>query len=348
MSKLHVDIVRTLPGFELNVHFDADENMLALLGASGSGKSMTLRCIAGIERPTEGVITLNDRVLFDSAAKINLPPQQRNVGYLFQSYALFSHMTVEQNIAVGLGKLPRSEKGAVIDEQVRLFQLSDLRHRYPKQLSGGQQQRVALARVMAYKPDVLMLDEPFSALDSYLRWQLEPQMLDILSQYDGVALYVSHNRDEAYRLCKSIAVMEGGRIVTKGEKKDVFKSPKTRAAAMITGCKNISAAKKTGKYSLYAVDWDMELTSSLPIPDDLSAVGVRAHDIHPSTHGEVNALALGNAQTSEAPFSVSVIIPTRRESLRWEIDRSLWEAQMRGSLPQVIAIDQDKLLFLTD
>lgn len=156
----------------------------------------------GSRRPDEGRIVLNDRVLFDSEKKINLTPQKRNVGYLFQNYALFPNMTVEANIAAGL-KCPEREKQEIVREMIRLFKMEGLEKRYPSQLSGGQQQRTALARILAYEPDVIMLDEPFSALDFYLKEQLQLQVKEVLKNYSGDALLVTHSRDEVYRFCET-------------------------------------------------------------------------------------------------------------------------------------------------
>ena len=156
--------------FLLDVDFCMDGGVFAILGASGCGKSMTLKCIAGIERPDEGRIVLNDRVLFDSKKKINLPPQKRKVGYMFQDYALFPTMNVVQNIQAGMGRKPDPKK---VREYITGFQLGGLEHHMPDQLSGGQKQRVAMARMLAAEPEVLLLDEPFAALDSYLKWKLE-------------------------------------------------------------------------------------------------------------------------------------------------------------------------------
>ena len=188
---LLVDIKKKLKGFSLDVSFSIDGEYLGILGPSGSGKSMTLKCIAGVETPDEGCIVLNERVLFDSEKKINLKPQDRNIGYLFQDYALFPHMTVEENIGMGL-RLPRKEKEQKVEEMINFFRLHGLKSKYPSQISGGQQQRVALARCIVYKPDVLMLDEPFSALDSHLKDQIQIEMLELLKLYEGEVLMVSH------------------------------------------------------------------------------------------------------------------------------------------------------------
>ena len=177
---LEVNIKKRLGGFTLDVAFSAGDGVLALLGASGCGKSMTLRCIAGIERPDEGRIVLGDRVLFDSAQKINLPPQKRRVGLLFQNYALFPTMTVEQKIAASLSKKDRGQ----VAEYIRRFRLEGLERRLPDQLSGGQQQRTALARILVSRPELLMLEQPFSALDEDLRDELQMQMNKLLHTFD--------------------------------------------------------------------------------------------------------------------------------------------------------------------
>ena len=179
-----VDIKKNFGEFQLDVKLEANNETVALLGPSSCGKSITLKCIAGIEKPDSGIIVVNNRVLFDSSKKINLSPQKRNTGYLFQQYASFPHMTVEENIAVGI-QLPKKEKGAIIQEKIDAFFLTGLEKRYPGQLSGGQQQRVALARIFAAQPEILMLDEPFSALDSHLKWQLEQELMNVLDHYRG-------------------------------------------------------------------------------------------------------------------------------------------------------------------
>ena len=192
---LTVDIKKKLDNFILDVQFETDREILALLGASGCGKSMTLKCIAGIAKPDEGRIVLNGRVLFDSDKGINLSPQKRRVGYLFQQYALFPNMTVEKNIAAGCMEKNRERKKALVSEKIEKMHLSGLEHKYPSQLSGGQQQRVALARILINDPELLLLDEPFSALDSFLKWQLEMELSDDLKEFGRGALFVSHSKD---------------------------------------------------------------------------------------------------------------------------------------------------------
>ncbi|WP_249175116.1 sulfate/molybdate ABC transporter ATP-binding protein, partial [Clostridium tyrobutyricum] len=207
---LYVDIEKKFPEFNLKVKFESKDGVLGLLGASGSGKSMTLKCIAGLETPDRGKIVLNEKIFYDSGKNINIPIKKRKVGFLFQDYALFPNMTVNQNIGFALDNISKSEKGEIVREKINMMNLTGLSERFPSQLSGGQQQRVAIARALAINPEILLLDEPFSALDSHLRSKMEKEIVGILSTYSGSAVFVSHNRDEIYRICKNIAVIDNG------------------------------------------------------------------------------------------------------------------------------------------
>ncbi|MGI5912422.1 MAG: sulfate/molybdate ABC transporter ATP-binding protein [Syntrophomonadaceae bacterium] len=274
---LAVDIKKKLKGFSLDIAFKTDGNYLGILGASGSGKSMTLKCISGIETPDEGHIVLNGKVLFDSKKNINLKPQDRNIGYLFQNYALFPHMTVEENIGIGL-TLSKKEKEQKIKEIIESFHLQGLEKKYPGQISGGQQQRVALARCIVYKPDILMLDEPFSALDSHLKEQLQNGVLELLKLYDGQVIMVSHSRDEIYRFCKELIIIDKGMSVLFGNTKEIFKQPKLHSAARLTGCKNISKCEVLSSHCVHAVDWNVTLEIEKMLSEKIKYIGIRAHD----------------------------------------------------------------------
>ena len=233
---LLVEIEKQLGNFHLNVRFQAETETLALLGASGCGKSMTLKCIAGIMTPDRGRIVLNGRVLFDSEARIDLPPQQRRVGYLFQNYALFPTMTVEKNILCGIRSGSKAEKAAALSATLHRFRLEGLEKRYPAQLSGGQQQRVALARILCSQPEVILLDEPFSALDSYLKWDLELKLSDFLENFSGPILWVSHDRGEVFRNCKRVCILDQGASQGTFTLRQLFHEPETEAAARLSGC----------------------------------------------------------------------------------------------------------------
>lgn len=209
---LEVQIYKKLAEFDLDISFQVDDNILGLMGASGSGKSMTLKCIAGIETPDQGRIVLNGRVLFDSEKKINVPIQKRNVGYMFQSYALFPNMNVYENISVGLRTRKVKDVDIVVQKVMQQFRIFELASRYPKQLSGGQRQRVALARLMAYEPDVLLLDEPFSALDEDLKKDLLQELKSEL-QISKPVIFVSHDKEEVNYLCDLKYKIKQGEII---------------------------------------------------------------------------------------------------------------------------------------
>ena len=241
---LYVDIEKRLGAFHLQSKFEAEDETLALLGASGCGKSMTLKCIAGIVTPDRGRIVLNGRVLFDSEKKIDLTPQQRRVGYLFQQYALFPNMTVEQNILCGIREGTKAEKRALLSEKIRMFRLEGLEKKHPAQLSGGQQQRVALARILCSEPQAILLDEPFSALDSYLKWSLELELSDLLADFHGPILWVSHDLGECCRNCKKVCVMENGVSSPVTDMETLVRHPATQSAARLTGCRNFLPARR--------------------------------------------------------------------------------------------------------
>ena len=273
--KLEVDIKKHLRDFDLDINFSMQDEIFALLGASGCGKSMTLKCIAGIETPDSGKIILNGRTLFDSDKKIDLPPQMRRVGYLFQNYALFPNMTVAENIlfaAVG-------DKKSKLRENLERFELIGLENSYPHELSGGQQQRVAFARILTSHAEILLLDEPFSALDSFLKWRLELELEKVFESYGGSAILISHDPNESFRLSDKIAVMDRGRISEMNSKQEIFKNPRTAASAILTGCKNISAAKKISENQIFAEDWKITFTLNKKIPDDLKFIGIRSDSL---------------------------------------------------------------------
>lgn len=204
---LSVDIEKKVGAFHLRCAFEAENETMALLGASGCGKSMTLRCIAGILRPDRGKIVLNGRTLFDSEKHIDLPPQERRVGYLFQQYALFPHMTVEKNILAGTREGTRTERRDAVQKIMRTLGLEELAKRFPGQLSGGQQQRAALARILVGKPELLLLDEPFSALDYQTRLAVSGDIAQIIRREHKTALLVTHDISEAISLSDRIVVL---------------------------------------------------------------------------------------------------------------------------------------------
>ena len=322
---LEVHIEKKLNGFTLRSDFAAGNTATAILGASGCGKSMTLRCIAGIVKPDKGRIVLDGRVLFDSEQHIDLPPQQRGAGLLFQNYALFPNMTVEQNILCGLKtEKDRAARQARCAELLQAMRLEPLAKRYPAQLSGGQQQRTALARILAGRPRILMLDEPFSALDSYLRESVESEVGSLLAGFDGTALLVTHNRDEAYRLCPEMVVLDSGQVLRSGHTRDVFADPRSITAARLTGCKNILPCTRLDAHAVRLTGWDVPLQLALPVPEGCTAVGIRAHDFVPCDAGALNALPVAALSSSENPFDWNLICtaPDGTARLWWKVSKS--------------------------
>ena len=277
---IKVDIKRKLGEFSLDIHFQTESKRIGILGASGCGKSMTLKSIAGIETPDFGMIQIDDKVLFDSANKVDLKPQKRNVGYMFQNYALFPAMTVAQNVGAGLSG-DKKKKQEQVEKMIRHFHLEGLEKRLPRELSGGQQQRVALARIMAYEPSVILLDEPFSALDVFLKDRLQQEMMELLSDYDGTVILVSHSRDEIYRFSEELLVIDDGKQICYGDTKEIFDHPKKVEAARLTGCKNIVPAERLDAHYVRIPDWGTCLHLKQMIDVDITHIGLRAHEFIP-------------------------------------------------------------------
>lgn len=345
---ISVDIEKRLGNFHLNIAFEAGDETLALLGASGCGKSITLKCIAGIETPDRGRIVLDGVVLFDSEKGVNLPPQERHVGLMFQNYALFPNMTVLQNIAAGVKREKNKEKRqSSIERVIDSFGLKELVSHFPHQLSGGQQQRVALARMLVSDPRILLMDEPFSALDSHLRFRLEQEIRSVIKTFGKSVILVSHDRDEVFRMADSIAVMNNGNMEAFGEKHEVFLSPKTKISAILTGCKNISICRPLSENKVYAVEWGMELH----VAGDISAaeyIGIRMHDIKYGS-GE-NTVECQVVEEIENPFSYTIMMrPIGKDMavpVGWEIDKITWNSIRSKKL--TVCFPPEHLILLKD
>lgn len=218
---------------------------LVLLGASGCGKTSAMRCIAGLEQPTTGSILINGIAVFDSERGINVKPHKRNVGMVFQSYAIWPHKTVFQNVAFSLQmkKLPRDQIRRSVDEALSLVAMSEMADRGASLLSGGQMQRVALARSIVMEPAVLLLDEPLSNLDARLRDRLRVELRQIQQRLQMTWVYVTHDQDEAFTLADQVGVMEGGRIVQSGSPHYIYNRPDSASIAEFVGVDNVLACK---------------------------------------------------------------------------------------------------------
>lgn len=353
---LTVRIQKKLNHYCLDVNFTVNHTPLGLLGSSGSGKSLTLRCIAGIDTPDFGSIILNNRVLYDSSRGIDVPSRDRRVGFVFQNYALFPHLTVGQNIAYGLKAYSKAERLRRVAQQLDQVKLSGLGDRYPHQLSGGQQQRVALARALAPEPDLLLLDEPFSALDVHLRSQLETQLSQTLSQYPGLTVFVSHNLEEAYRLCPRLAVLSQGTLMAWGDKQSIFDNPGTLTVAQLTGCKNYSRLERLSTHKIRALDWNCTLKTQASVLPTHSHVGIRAHHIAFLRGLETpNSFPAWLAGSSETPHRQTLYLKlgeppadSQDYQLRAEVFKETWQQLKSRPFPWCVGFSPSRLLLLEE
>ena len=237
---LKIDIEKRLSAFTLRVQMEIGEEILVLFGPSGAGKTQTLNAIAGLVTPDSGEITLGDAVFFrktgaaaDNGNVVNLPARQRRVGYVFQQYALFPHLTALENVAFALWRQPHARERA--QELLARMHLSEFGGRFPDELSGGQQQRVAIARAMAMDPRVLLMDEPFSALDGARRKQLHEDLVALQKEANLIVVYVTHNLVDAFAVGHRLAIVNEGRIEQIGSPEDVYRHPANPAVAEVLG-----------------------------------------------------------------------------------------------------------------
>ncbi|MGN1362501.1 MAG: sulfate/molybdate ABC transporter ATP-binding protein [Methanobrevibacter sp.] len=340
---LKVDIQKKLKEFDLEVDFELRRGCLGILGPSGGGKSMTLKSIAGIVDPDNGFISLTtdeETIYYDSSKKINLKPQKRNVGYLFQNYALFPNMTVEENVSVGLSE---NQDKNIVSDMIKRFHLEGLEKRYPRQLSGGQQQRVALARIMAYGPDVILLDEPFSAMDTVLKEKLRIQLINLLNNFDGLSILVTHDRDEAFQFCDELLVLDKGKVIAKGPTHEIFENPKKVEVAKLTGLKNISKIEVIDDYHLNALDWNVKFEVSEKITSNITHIGIRAHDFYPSKKDDINTFETLNSSIVERPFEWEI---TLSNGIWWKVDKQIYEHEL--DIPKYLKVDPKNIVLLEE
>jgi ABC-type sulfate/molybdate transport systems ATPase subunit len=230
-------------GFELDVSFDAASGVTVLYGASGSGKTLTLDAIAGFVAPDSGRILLDERILFDGEARVNLPPRARSCGYVFQNYALFPHMTLRKNLAFAAHRIPRLERHRRITESLERFGLTELAGRYPREMSGGQKQRCSIARALIAQPRILLLDEPGRGLDFSLRESLRDAVREIARSLKTPMILVTHDLEECLSLADSVLIYDNGRIVRRGAPLDLIRNPGSAATARLLGGFNLFEAE---------------------------------------------------------------------------------------------------------
>lgn len=310
---LSVSIKKHFPAFTLDVNIEAGNETLGWLGESGCGKSLTMRCIAGIETPDEGKIVVNGKTFFEREAgkrpTVNLSPQERKTALLFQNYMLFPNLTVAENVAAGIDrKLPKKERETQVNAELKRFGLDGFDKRYPSQLSGGQQQRVALARMLAAKPDILMLDEPFSALDAHLKGVLEQNLAGLFETFHGTILYVSHDIDEALRFCDRIAVIEKGHVMEVSTGNSLVNNPQSAASIKLSGCKNATPARRINDHRVFLPAWGIEVETDKPVQENLTCIGVRAFFLEQAKEPGRNTYRVRVVRTSDSRFDRSALL----------------------------------------
>ena len=287
MTQLDIDIVFKRKQFELELQLSlAESGITALLGSSGSGKSTVLRVIAGLEKPEQGTIQRGQRTWFDAAKKVFLPPQQRRIGMVFQDYALFEHLTVAENVGYGLAKEGREHH---VNYWLQHLHIAEYADRYPANLSGGQRQRVALARAMAPEPDLLLLDEPFSAVDVSLRQQLRYQLKDLVKDVNRPVLIVSHHLEDARYLADNVGIMAEGHLLQFGKTAEVFANPVCYSVAKILGWENFLPIKEISNCTVQG-NWGRLLLEHEPGPDS-AWLSIRPEHVRIATQGQSSVKA---------------------------------------------------------
>ena len=354
---LEVNIQKQLPEFLLDIEFSINQEQtpLGILGASGAGKSTLLRCIAGLETPDRGIIVLNGRILFDSTQGINLKPQERAVGLLFQDYALFPHLSVAANIAFGMSakKLPSIVKQEV-NQQLRQIDLPEMSNAMTPQLSGGEQQRVALARVLASYPDLTLLDEPFSALDTNLKRRLLKLLQTRINHYDGLTMYVTHDLEQAYQLCPQLLMIERGRLIAFNSREDIVHHPPNLRAAQLADYKNFSLGNKISSQTIQAQDWQCNLQCDRLIPDQLSHIAIHAKEIvMVESNVGINVFKVWLAHHVEFPSQVILYLKLHSSAqnaedyhLAVEVNHHQWHKLVGQTFPWYIQLPSSKIVLL--
>ena len=291
------------------------------MGPSGSGKTMTLRCIAGLVRPDSGHVAAGSRILFDSVRGINLAPQARRIGFVFQDYALFPHMTVSGNVAYGLRGLLHMDRDAKVASLLDMMKIGALADRYPGQISSGQQQRVALARALATDPELLLLDEPFSALDAVTRTELEAEMIAVRGSFRGSIVFVTHDFAQAYRLGSRIAVYNSGKVEHCGQRDRLIEAPASPTVAALVGYRTLTAGhiiSRTGSDVLVSVpSWGCDVRVSMPgdrmLPTQRVVIGTRPEDVRLAEEPGENVVAVSLRRVIEEPGSFDCLFACAAE-----------------------------------
>ena len=363
----------------LNISIGSGE-MVALMGASGCGKTTLINLICGIDKADSGSIMIDHEEITKMRRSKMAVFRRNNIGLIFQDFNLLESLNVKDNILLPLILENRIEDSEEKLKQIaEVLSIADIMGKSVTDISGGQKQRVAMVRMIASEPDILLLDEPFSALDSYLKWELEQEMRDMLAEVQKPVLFVSHNRDEVYRLCSMVSCIDHGKMEVIEKTKEFFHNPKTKTAAVLSGCKNISAAEIVDNNHIKALGWGITLCVS-EIPEETKAVGIRAHSFYPVNAEQIpgkesaanesrvsviqegtglkkyrnpvqeeNIFKIEESRIIEDPFEWNISFRPSKESgwLQWKIAKTEQE-DSPGPIPPALAVHAKDILLLKD
>ena len=341
--------VEVLKGISLRV--EAGE-MVAIVGASGSGKSTLMNILGCLDKPTSGTYRVagTDVSTLDGDALAKL--RREHFGFIFQRYHLLSHLSAAQNVEVpavyaGVERKKRLARAQALLTRLGLAERVDYQ---PSQLSGGQQQRVALARMMIGEPEVILLDEPFSALDGYLKDILQRDMQNFLKDYKGDMIMVTHSRDEAYKFCSQLTLLNNGKDILTGETRDIFENPQYLEAARLTGCKNFSAVQKMGSHEVYALDWELMLRSEQEVTEDITHVGIRGHWMRPATKAGENTMEVQVEEYIENTFEHQYLFRNKGAAesgtLWWMCQKKNFQETAKDNIPKYLYFPPEHVMLL--
>lgn len=325
---------------------------VAIVGQSGSGKSTCMNIIGCLDVPTSGTYLLDGRDVGQMDTNQLAAIRNELLGFIFQQYNLLPKLDLLENVEVPLmyAGVPKAERRQRAREVLEQVGLGDKLHHLPNQLSGGQQQRVALARMMIGEPEAILLDEPFSALDGYLKDTLQKDMEDFLKQYQGDMIMVTHSRDEAFRFCKELMLLKDGRTLTFGDTRHLFEQPGLLEVARLTGCKNNSRARKLGAYEIEALDWGLKLHTTQEVPDDITHVAIRGHWMQPADTPGQNTVPFEVQDYIETTFEHQYLVKCPNADtdavLWWMRPKPNFQLDPRANLPKYLYLPPEHLMLL--
>lgn len=330
---------------DLNFSIDAGD-YLCIVGENGSGKSTLMKTLLHLQPPISGTIELGDGL---KKNEIGYLPQQTLVQRDFPASVREIVLSGCQS-RCGLRPFYNKEEKRVAQKAMEKMMIQDLADHCYRELSGGQQQRVALARIMAYEPSVILLDEPFSALDVFLKDRLQQEMMELLSDYDGTVILVSHSRDEIYRFSEELLVIDDGKQICYGDTKAIFDCPEQVEAARLTGCKNIVRVKRLDEHSIEIPDWGTRLHLEQEIDAEITHIGLRAHEFIPVWgEREDNCIPVKEKGKAEFPFEWKYFLKGETEEsddICWYVQKNLWDELTEKGIPDYLKLPEKEILLL--